>query len=94
MKEADFVFELFVKKVKTDIVIRWLFTKITIPTADILEITTDDTYGGKEKQAIRLGMPYGTTDRVVVITKKNTYVLFTTNALSIQTKLNSYRHSR
>lgn len=87
------MFEIFVKKVNSDIVIRWLFTKITIPISDILTVTTDDTYGGKEKQAIRLGRPYGTTDRVVVITKESTYILFTTNYLSIQKKLNSYINS-
>lgn len=84
------MFEVFVKKVNSDIVIRWLLTKITIPVADILAVTTDDTYGGKEKQAIRIGTPYATTDRVVIVTKKSTYVLFTTNYLSIQQKLNSY----
>ena len=87
------MFGIFVKKVNSDIVIRWLFTKITIPISDILTVTTDDTYGGKEKQAIRLGRPYGTTDRVVVITKESTYILFTTNYLSIQKKLNSYINS-
>jgi len=74
-------------------VIRWLLTKITIPITDILIVTTDDTYGGEEKQAIRIGMPYGTTDRVVIITNKNTYILFTTNYISIQKKLNSYINS-
>ena len=73
--------------------IRWLLTKITIPITDILIVTTDDTYGGEEKQAIRIGMPYGTTDRVVIITNKNTYILFTTNYISIQKKLNSYINS-
>lgn len=87
------MFEIFVKKVNSDIVIRWLFSKITIPISDILAITTDDTYGGKEKQAIRLGRPYGTTDRVVIVTTENTYILFTTNYLSIQKKLNSYINS-
>ncbi|QBP42703.1 SunI/YnzG family protein [Paenisporosarcina antarctica] len=87
------MFEVFVKKVNSDIVIRWLLSKITIPIADILTVTTDDTYGGKEKQAIRIGMPYGTTDRVVIITNENTYLLFTTNYISIQKKLNSYIHS-
>ena len=84
------MFEIFVKKVNSDVVIRWLLTKVTIPIADILAVTTDDTYGGKEKQAIRLGTPYGTTDRLVIITKENTYILFTTNYTSIQKKLNSY----
>lgn len=84
---------IFIKKVDSDVVIRWLFTKITIPISDILKVTTDDTYGGKEKQAIRLGKPYGTTDRVVIVTKESTYILFTTNYVSIQKKLNSYMGS-
>lgn len=87
------MFEVFVKKVNSDIVIRWLLTKITIPIADISAVTTDDTYSGKEKQAIRIGMPYGTTDRVAIITKENTYILFTTNYIAIQKKLNSHIHS-
>ncbi|WP_203339906.1 hypothetical protein [Planococcus beijingensis] len=87
------MFGIFVKKVNSDVVIRWLLTKITIPISDILAVTTDDTYGGKEKQAIRLGTPYGTTDRLVIITKENTYILFTTNYTSIQKKLNSYIQS-
>lgn len=84
------MFGIFVKKVNSDVVIRWLLTKVTIPISDIFAVTTDDTYGGKEKQAIRLGTPYGTTDRLVIITKENTYILFTTNYTSIQKKLNSY----
>ena len=87
------MFDVFVKKVNSDVVIRWLLTKITIPLSDILAVTTDDTYGGKEKEAIRIGTPYATTDRVVIITKESTYVLFTTNYLSIQKKLNSYINS-
>ncbi|KAA0956367.1 hypothetical protein FQ085_12730 [Planococcus sp. ANT_H30] len=87
------MFEIFVIKVNSDIVIKWLFSKVTIPIADIVAISTDDTYGGKEKQAIRLGMPYGTTDRVVIITKENIYILFTTNYVSIQKKLNAYINS-
>lgn len=87
------MFEIFVKKVNSDIVIRWLLSKTTIPISDILTVTTDDTYGGKEKQAIRIGMPYGTTDRVVITTKESTYILFTTNYMSIQEKLNSYLNS-
>ncbi|WP_298828896.1 hypothetical protein [uncultured Planococcus sp.] len=87
------MFEVFVKKVNSEIVIRWLLTKITIPLADILAVATDDTYAGKEKKAIRIGMPYGTTDRVVILTKENTYILFTTNYLEIQKKLDSYINS-
>ena len=87
------MFGIFVKKVNSDVVIRWLLTKVTIPISDILAVTTDDTYGGNEKQAIRLGTPYGTTDRLVIITKENTYILFTTNYLAIQKKLDSYINS-
>lgn len=79
-----------VKKVDSDIVIRWQLTKVIIPISSVLSITTDDTYGGDKKQAIRIGLPYGTTDRVFIITNDNTYILFTTNYIAIQEKLNTY----
>ena len=82
-----------IEKVEADIVIRWQLSKVTIPISDILTVTVDETYGGEEKQAIRMGTPYGTTDRVVIKTNKNTYILFSTNYISIQKKLNSYIHS-
>lgn len=79
-----------VKKVDSDIVIRWQLSKVIIPTSSIVKVTTGDTQGGDEKHAIRIGLPYGTTDRVVIITNENTYVLFTTNYIAIQEKLNTY----
>ncbi|MGG1217525.1 hypothetical protein ABE236_08680 [Priestia endophytica] len=50
---------------------------------DIIEVTEGETYGGKEKQAVRIGMPYGTTDRMVIKTVKQNYILFTTNKYKI-----------
>lgn len=82
-----------VEKVDSDILIKWQLSKVTIPISDILTVTTDDTYGGEEKQAIRIGTPYGTTDRVVIITNEKTYILFSTNYISIQNKLNAYIRS-
>ncbi|WP_419146688.1 hypothetical protein [Priestia endophytica] len=43
---------------------------IHIPLKKITEVTEDETYGGKEKQAVRIGMSYGTTDRIVIKTVK------------------------
>lgn len=81
-----------VKKIDSEIVIRWQLSKVTIPISEMISVTLDDTYGGNDKQAIRIGTPYGTTDRVVIKTKENTYILFTTNYIAIQEKLNSYIH--
>ncbi|GAJ44104.1 hypothetical protein [Parageobacillus thermoglucosidasius] len=54
--------------------------------SDIVEVTLDDIYGGEEKTAIKIGTPYGETDRVVIQTHSNTYILFTTDAVSIKIK--------
>ncbi|WP_046227325.1 SunI/YnzG family protein [Paenibacillus dauci] len=78
-----------VKKVDDDIIIRHQFTKLVIPVADIISVSLDDTYGGKETNAIRIGAPYGTTDRVAIQTKTNNYILFTTNYTKIMNTINS-----
>ncbi len=57
--------------------INWLLNKTKIPLSAITEVSNDDTYGGQEKEAIRIGFPSGNTDRVVIKTKKETYILFT-----------------
>lgn len=76
-----------VRKIDDKIIIRWQFSKIEIPISDILKVSLDDTYGGKEREAIRIGTPSGTTDRVVIHTKKNTYILYTSNYISIKNKI-------
>ena len=43
-----------------------------IPIFDIEGISLDNTYAGEEKNAIRIGTPFATTDRVVIKTKKET----------------------
>jgi Bacterial PH domain len=59
--------------------IKWQFSTIDIPASSIKEVTLDDTYAGEEKRAIRLGFPYGHTDRVVIRTTSETYLLYTSN---------------
>ncbi|WP_062679214.1 SunI/YnzG family protein [Parageobacillus toebii] len=76
-----------VETLNDNLVISWLLSKIEIPIFDIVEVTLDDTYGGEEKTAIRIGAPYGETDRVVIQTRSNTYILFTTDAVSIRNKI-------
>ncbi|MED3752017.1 hypothetical protein [Geobacillus stearothermophilus] len=76
-----------VEKLNDNLVISWLLSKIEIPISDIVKVTLDDTYGGEEKTAIRIGTPYGETDRVVIQTHSNTYILFTTDAVSIKNKI-------
>ncbi|VXC90355.1 conserved hypothetical protein [Bacillus mycoides] len=50
----------------------------------MIEVTEDATYAGvEEPSAIRIGTAYGTTDRILIRTVKQNYVLFTTNKVSI-----------
>lgn len=73
------------------LVIRWQFTRIAISMDTIVSVTHDDTYAGEIKNAIRIGTPQGTTDRIVIRTQDAAYILFTTNADSIQNSINRYR---
>lgn len=76
-----------VKKSNDIVIIKWQLSKVEIPVAEILDVGLDDTYGGEEKAAIRIGTPYGNTDRVVIKTKTYTYILYTTNPTSIKNKI-------
>ncbi|KUP37485.1 PH domain-containing protein [Bacillus halotolerans] len=76
-----------VKKSKENLVINWQLSKIEIPIKEINDVFLDPNYGGEEKSAVRIGFPYGSTDRVVIKTANNTYILFTTNAASIMNKI-------
>jgi hypothetical protein len=79
-----------IEQLNDNLVISWLLSKIEIPISEIVEVTLDDTYGGEEKTAIRIGTPYGETDRVVIHTHSNIYILFTTNGVSIKNKISSF----
>ncbi|OIJ16787.1 hypothetical protein BKP45_20995 [Anaerobacillus alkalidiazotrophicus] len=72
-----------VKKTKENLIIKWQLTKIEIPLDEIVEVTEDDTYAGAKDDAVRIGTPYGTTDRIVIKTKHREYILFTTNKNTI-----------
>ncbi|MEC1525957.1 hypothetical protein P9D43_28570 [Neobacillus niacini] len=84
------MFEIKLEKLNDRLIIKWQLTKIEIPISDILEVTQDDTYyGGGAKDSIRIGFPNGTADRIVIITKSDTYVLFT-NVDAIKKKVLSF----
>lgn len=78
-----------VEKSNENIVIKYQLAKVEIPISDIIEVTLDDTYAGTDMKAIRIGSPYGTTDRVLIKTKTNHYILFTANYTFIINKINS-----
>jgi hypothetical protein len=59
--------------------IKWQLSQIDIRLSEIKEVSMDDTYGGEEKKEIRIGFPYGHTDRVVIKTSMETYILYTSN---------------
>lgn len=81
------MFGLSVKKVNESVFIKWQFTKVEIPISDILEVSLDETYGGADPSAIRIGNPSGALDRVVLKTKKHTYILFTSNIQNVKRAL-------
>ncbi|MED2688330.1 hypothetical protein P4051_21705 [Bacillus subtilis] len=76
-----------VKKSNENLIINWQLSKNEIPIKEINDVFLDPNYGGEEKNAVRIGFPYGSTDRVVIKTANNTYILFTTNAASIISKI-------
>ncbi|MEC1662424.1 SunI/YnzG family protein [Bacillus halotolerans] len=76
-----------VEKSNENLIINWQLSKVEIPIKEINNVYLDPNYGGEEKNAVRIGFPYGSTDRVVIKTANNTYILFTTNAASIMNKI-------
>ncbi|PDY44658.1 SunI/YnzG family protein [Bacillus pseudomycoides] len=84
-----FTLGINVKKTEKELIIKWQFTKINIPLKEIVEITEDDTYAGEKSNAIRIGSPYGTTNRILIKTQTQDYILFTTNKSKILNEINS-----
>ncbi|MBY6088530.1 SunI/YnzG family protein [Priestia flexa] len=78
-----------VKKDNGKLIIKWQLSTIEIPLDEIIEVTEDETYGGKKAEAIRIGTPYATTDRILIRTTKQDYILFSTNKSAILKQLNS-----
>ena len=73
-----------VKKTNEELIISWQLAKMHIPLNEIIEVTEDNTYAGvEEKDVIRIGTAYGTTDRILIKTAKQNYLLFTTNRVSV-----------
>ncbi|MCP6733057.1 SunI/YnzG family protein [Bacillus subtilis] len=75
-----------VEKSNENLIINWQLSKIEIPIKEINDVFLDPNYGGEEKSAVRIRFPYGSTDRVVIKTAYNTYILFTTNPALIMSK--------
>ncbi|PZT53465.1 PH domain-containing protein [Paenibacillus silvae] len=70
------MFGVSTKQVEDQLVIRYQFFKIEIPLQQITSVTRDDTYGGSESSAIRIG-PARTTERILIHTNHQSYILFT-----------------
>lgn len=77
-----------VKETDRYVVIKWQLSKLEIPKEEIIKVSMDDTYGGKGVTPIRIGLPYGTTERVVIETKNQNYLLYT-NKSSLKGKIES-----
>ncbi|MFD2923138.1 hypothetical protein [Halobacillus naozhouensis] len=75
-----------VKESNENIIVSWQLSKVEIPKNETIEVISDETYGGEEQTAMRIGYPYATTERVVIKTSKQNYILFT-NDTSIKNKI-------
>ncbi|KAA0566740.1 hypothetical protein ACQCWA_04525 [Rossellomorea aquimaris] len=71
--------EVKVSKYNENLNIKWQLSNINIPLSGIKVVRDDDTYSGEGKTAMRIGYPYGHTDRVVIHTSSETFILFTSN---------------
>ncbi|MDT0121743.1 hypothetical protein Q9R46_03765 [Paenibacillus sp. RRE4] len=71
------MFAVSAKQVEDQLIIRWQLSKYEIPLAQITSVTLDDTYGGSEPSAIRIGPVGGTTERILIRTTNQSYILFT-----------------
>lgn len=78
-----------VKKTEKELNIKWQLSEVVILLEEITEVIEDDTYAGESAGAIRIGTPYGTTDRIVIKTRDQDYILFTTNKSTILNEINS-----
>lgn len=76
-----------IKKTAKELIINWQLTEVRIPIEEIVEFIEDDTYGGVDKTAVRIGTPYGTTDRIYIKTKKQNYLLYITNKFALMKKI-------
>lgn len=68
---------LRVKEKDGMVVLKWMLSEVKIPKAHILEVVSDETYGGKDIQALRMGFPYATTERYLLKTTEQNYLLYT-----------------
>ncbi|OIK13317.1 hypothetical protein [Bacillus sp. MUM 13] len=59
------------------IILKWQLSHIEIPKNDILSIKQDDTYAGDPSATVRLGFPYASTDRLLIETRHDKYLVFT-----------------
>lgn len=71
------MFAVSAKQVEDQLIIRWQLSKYEIPLSQITSVTLDDTYGGSEPSAIRIGPVGGTTERILIRTTNQSYILFT-----------------
>jgi Bacterial PH domain len=71
--------EVKVSRNNENLRIKWQLSQIDIALSEIKDVTMDDTYGGEDHKAFRIGFPYGHTDRVVIKTHSETYILYTSN---------------
>ncbi|MFC7319791.1 hypothetical protein [Halobacillus campisalis] len=75
-----------IKESGENVIISWQLSRVKIPKNEIIEVRNDDTYGGEDKSAMRIGFPSASLERFVIKTTKQNYILFTSN-ISIKNKI-------
>jgi len=68
-----------VQQVENQLIIRWQLSKVEIPISEIKAVTLDDTYGGSEPSAVRIGAAYGASKTILIRKTHQSYILFTSN---------------
>ncbi|KGX86503.1 SunI/YnzG family protein [Pontibacillus litoralis] len=75
------MFQISVESLSDDLIIKWNGQQFVIPKVDIKKVEADNTYDGHEvPEAITIGFPYSTSDRVRITTDDNVYLLFTSQS--------------
>ncbi|PFI75103.1 MULTISPECIES: hypothetical protein [Bacillus cereus group] len=81
--------EIIIKKSKETVMIAWQTAEIHIPLKEIIEIREDEVSFKQMDHVVRIGITSGTSEKIIIRTKKITYVLFSIDKSFILNKLNS-----
>ncbi|MCA0988584.1 hypothetical protein [Guptibacillus algicola] len=73
-----------VKETNENVIIKWLFSTVTIPKSELVEVYFEDTYEEESEYGYRIGYPFALPERIIVKTRKDTYILYTNQRAIIE----------